>query len=532
MSDKINVRPEKKRLINLLEDVGRGEIKIPIFQREFVWDAKQILELFDSISKGYPIGSLLFWNPDVEYPIKKNIEFYKTKENNKKNLYVLDGSQRITTLFVVLTNPDKYETIEVDEKIKKKFIVSYDLRNKDFVNTYNQKRDKQYLIPLYKIIDTYQFLDFLRDLEKSGLEPSELRELIDEAKSISNIFYDYEIPYIEIKGGDIRSAVEIFSRVNSTGMEISTDFMLSARSYNNETKFLLSNEIDNFLTQISTYNFDKLKRDTILYCICNVTGKIYFDVKIEELLEEKMELEKITKETFSYVEKTIDFLYKRLFVLSIDFLPYPTQLIFMANFFRLVPEPDEEKLLALENWFWTTTYSNYFTIYSLSQQRTAHNTFIEFINNNHKDGISQITPFSVLDFPNKLNFVGVRQKALQLFLLKNICEDETLQLQESVKEFFIFSKKDRTPANIILRLSSEFEKDKNKREIQDFILKSDIDVLLKYFFTEELRGLYIEIIAETNSENSPKIEQFIKIRSDLMQKKEQEFINKFIKNEK
>ncbi|MFO5474001.1 MAG: DUF262 domain-containing protein, partial [Dolichospermum sp.] len=61
MNDKISVKPDTIYLEDLLEEIANGGYQIPVFQREFVWKTSQILELFDSILKGYPIGSLLFW---------------------------------------------------------------------------------------------------------------------------------------------------------------------------------------------------------------------------------------------------------------------------------------------------------------------------------------------------------------------------------------------------------------------------------------------------------------------------------------
>jgi len=46
---------------DLLRDAKSGKIKIPIFQREFKWDANDRIKLLDSVYRGYPIGSLLFW---------------------------------------------------------------------------------------------------------------------------------------------------------------------------------------------------------------------------------------------------------------------------------------------------------------------------------------------------------------------------------------------------------------------------------------------------------------------------------------
>jgi hypothetical protein len=67
--------------------------------------------------------------------------------------------------------------------------------------------------------------------------------------------------------------------------------MLSALSYNKETGFLLKKSITEFLNKLNIYNFEDLKRDTILNCISNhvnnVPSKIYLDIKIETLIKIK-----------------------------------------------------------------------------------------------------------------------------------------------------------------------------------------------------------------------------------------------------
>src|SRR5580700_11908833 len=56
-------RPEAKafQLDELLRKVGGGLVRIPFFQRGLMWEDSDRLELFDSINRGYPIGTLLFW---------------------------------------------------------------------------------------------------------------------------------------------------------------------------------------------------------------------------------------------------------------------------------------------------------------------------------------------------------------------------------------------------------------------------------------------------------------------------------------
>ena len=52
-----------------IQSIHQNRFLIPAFQRDFVWNRTQVENLFDSIMRGYPINSLLFWevsNGDVE----------------------------------------------------------------------------------------------------------------------------------------------------------------------------------------------------------------------------------------------------------------------------------------------------------------------------------------------------------------------------------------------------------------------------------------------------------------------------------
>jgi len=520
MNEKINVKPDIIFLEELLEDVADGKYKIPIFQRDFVWKSSQILDLFDSILKGYPIGSLLFWNTKG-YKTKNKVGPYTIKEEDSDDTrYVLDGFQRISTLFGVLRNPNEHR--EYDEDILKTFSLYFNIKENSFSYIRNKKDKNIFSILLYKIYDNRELFNFLRELDREDIKEVEKTNYIDNARNLYTILHRYKLPYVEIKGGDIKSAVEIFSRINSTGTEISKDFMLSALSYNVETNFLLSESITEFLNSLNIYNFEDLKRDTILNCISNAKGTIYFDVKIEDLLDKKIlpDLEFFTNSAYIHIEKAVNFLYKKLFVIDVRLLPYPTQLIFISEYFRLNPNPTIEQLNSLEKWFWITTYSNYFTIYSLSQQRSAYQEFCQFAEGNHFDGIYKANSdmvFSTAKYPDKLNFTGVRPKALQLFYLKSIIENNDVQDREGAKEIFISTsaRKDRNPANIIIRVSSEFEKAQDKKQIDRFIETSSNKVLNQHFITQEMIHLYKD-----------SAEKFIDEREMYLKLKEKEFVEK------
>ena len=99
------LQPENqtKKYERLFMDIHNGQIKIPNFQRNFVWGKQQTAKLIDSIIKGFPIGTFILWKTKEELRHFKNIGNDKlpTTPKGESVMYILDGQQRITSLFAV-----------------------------------------------------------------------------------------------------------------------------------------------------------------------------------------------------------------------------------------------------------------------------------------------------------------------------------------------------------------------------------------------------------------------------------------------
>lgn len=115
-----------EKIKDVIEKIDKGEYILPAIQREFVWKSEQIEKLFDSIMRGYPISSFLYWK--VETPTLKKFDFYKflknynqfdgghneklTDEEKEKLQYytaILDGQQRLTSLYIALKGTYSYK---------------------------------------------------------------------------------------------------------------------------------------------------------------------------------------------------------------------------------------------------------------------------------------------------------------------------------------------------------------------------------------------------------------------------------------
>jgi hypothetical protein len=67
MTTRENIRVIPDTLNNVIVSVGRGQYRIPQFQREYVWEKSKVIELFDSIYKEFPIGSFFLWKAGREF---------------------------------------------------------------------------------------------------------------------------------------------------------------------------------------------------------------------------------------------------------------------------------------------------------------------------------------------------------------------------------------------------------------------------------------------------------------------------------
>ena len=287
----------------------------------------------------------MLWQPNYEFDSNGKIGPYIIdNSDNKDFFYVLDGFQRLSTLFGCLTNPSKTKLKFNEVLLKKEFTLFYDLEDEYFNMNLTDKKTN---IPVYILIDTYAFLDYLDDLRADVNDIEKSKLLIERAKKLSSTLIDYQIPSIQIFGGSIKDAIDIFSRVNSKGITISQDWMLSALTSSEKEGFNLGEILGNLLLDLKEFNFGDIKRDILLQCIQNSFGKIYFDQKLEDL-SDRNDFKDVTYKTVGSIKKAVRFLFEELEVIDRRLLPYNNQLIFITYFFNKIDHPNDCNLKMLK----------------------------------------------------------------------------------------------------------------------------------------------------------------------------------------
>ena len=85
----------------LVDMIGRGELRLPEMQRRYVWRAARVRDLLDSLYRGYPSGAVLVWETDQEAPTR-DLDVAQAKNPFATHKLLLDGQQRVTSLRAVL----------------------------------------------------------------------------------------------------------------------------------------------------------------------------------------------------------------------------------------------------------------------------------------------------------------------------------------------------------------------------------------------------------------------------------------------
>ncbi len=194
----------------LVERVRSGGIRIPTFQRSFGWDAKDVRDLFDSLYRGIPVGTLIFWRrPGPAGQIQLG-PLSLTVPDVGDALWVVDGQKRIISLALALS-PDVDDTDDAGER----FAVYFDLGTKKFVHP-GEGVISTRAIPLHEFRASSDLFAWLRNHSKDLKE-----EDFEAVHRLNDSLRSYRIPAYVVASDDRDLIRLIFGRVNSAGKPMS-----------------------------------------------------------------------------------------------------------------------------------------------------------------------------------------------------------------------------------------------------------------------------------------------------------------------
>jgi hypothetical protein len=243
----------------ILDAVLSGGIRIPAFQRGFVWDMERVAYLMDSIFKNYPFGSLLFWRTRMRLSTERKLGQFALPDpvEDYPLDYVLDGQQRLTSIFTVFQTDLPRGTDEHWLDIFFDFKAPDSAQDVQFFALNPLTIDKNRHFPLSVIFDSVKYREATENL------PTEDVACIDK---LQEKFKEVQIPVQVLKTEDRSIVAIVFERVNRLGMALDTLQLLSAWTWNED--FDLLDSFDQLRVELSDFGFEEVGEDSNLILRC------------------------------------------------------------------------------------------------------------------------------------------------------------------------------------------------------------------------------------------------------------------------
>ena len=86
----------------LINEIERGVVRLPEIQRRYIWKSTQVRDLFDSLYRRYPSGTILLWETDDKEQPLQNMAIEQQDNPYSNTRLLLDGQQRLTSLATVI----------------------------------------------------------------------------------------------------------------------------------------------------------------------------------------------------------------------------------------------------------------------------------------------------------------------------------------------------------------------------------------------------------------------------------------------
>lgn len=338
----------------IIEQVESGQIRIPAFQRGFVWEPERVAQLMDSIFKGYPFGSLLLWRTNEKLKIERQLGPF-TLPGPKEDYpidYVLDGQQRVTSVYATFQTTHALEKSEETEwkEIYFDFSLPDNVQDLQFFALSPEEVDPSKHFPMRIIFDTAAYRKATKAFdEKLALRIDRMQARFKEARLPAQIHRTDE------KG----TVAVIFERINRQGVPLDTLQLLSAWTWSED--FQLQTEFSDLIDEVSSKGFDagSFDENLLLRCAAAVlTGDPRPDAVVAipgQKIRERFD------EVLNGILGALDFLEMNLGIRRIDNLPFQTLLVPLSVFFAVsgtkqIVTTSQQRETILK-WFWRVSFN-------------------------------------------------------------------------------------------------------------------------------------------------------------------------------
>lgn len=457
----------KRSLFEILKDVHSGKIQLPDFQRGWIWDDIRIKGILASVAKSFPIGAIMLLetgNENVRFKTKP-VEGVKLDNEIKPDLLILDGQQRITSLYqTIVTNEIVTTRNEKNYEIKRWYYIdmvkamdeNYDLEEaiisinekKQITEDFGRhivldlsKKEFEFENLMYPVCMIDDYSTWRREFNEYWHYDREKSMFWDEFEDrIINSFNKYMLPVIIMKKENPKEAVcQVFEKVNTGGVSLNVFELLTATFAADEFDLKtdwqkIKEEFKNYKLLSSVSNTDVIQAITLLATYNNKLNRAKQSISDEELpavsckrkdmlnlsLEDYQKYRDPIVQGFIKVSKI---LFENHIYTARD-LPYNTQLIPMSAILAVLGDKIDnigykKKLM---RWFWCGVFGELYGSANETRYALDLPQVVNWIENN---GPIPKTIYDANFSPSRLHTLRTRNSAAYKGVYALLMDDET-----------------------------------------------------------------------------------------------------------
>lgn len=341
VTNKDNIRVIPDTLNNIIVAVGKGQYRIPQFQREYVWEKTKVLELFDSIYREFPIGSFFLWKAERKHNhlFRHSIDLNIAPVQDDDDVcFILDGQQRITSLYVTLLGLTARGTDYGR--------ICFDVNEEKF--THREPDGTRYIS--------------LHDIWQSNL--LRIAKRVPEAHQEAlgrcyEILRTYPVSIVQVGDKDLPAVCKIFQRINQGGKRLDRFDLIAAMTYSPD--FDLRQKFrEDVLEKLEQKAFGKISPAIATQLMALVMKGACTEKAEFSLLA--VEIQAIWRSTVASILLAADTLRSCVGVQNAAYLPYDALLTLLAYFYaksgqRALSEAQQKWV---QRWFWRASFSQHY----------------------------------------------------------------------------------------------------------------------------------------------------------------------------
>ncbi len=321
--------------------VKSGRLRVPQFQRSFRWEKQDVLNLVDSVLRGYPIGSLLLWKREAEAEHLRIGALDVEAGSLPDALWVVDGQQRITSLVNVFDPEGAHDP---------RFSLGYSLEEQKV--TPLRDSGASLIVPLPDLFDLGRALAWLRDNPDGTEYASHIQD-------VTGRLADVSVPATIMEDADEEVLREVFDRINNRGKKLNAAEIFDA-IHGGPSDGLTTAGIAAHVDERT--HFGALADKVVVQALLvrrhtDITRDVHGEFSsrrraVSDFPDESQE------EAYMATERSLvaaALFLQQCGVPHMTFLPFRFQLLVLARFFAFFPHAQDRNLELLRRWFWRTS---------------------------------------------------------------------------------------------------------------------------------------------------------------------------------